>query len=113
MDFTKMFTGMVMITIFSGSASAWWFGIGVDTNGPYKVFKYSKNVTCDVLQEKVEHEGALVVWESAQPAIYNLRVSHGGYCPSSDQAKADYVTAKDGLCMLYECVQSESGSSNN
>jgi hypothetical protein len=109
MKISKFITLVAAVTMMSASASAFWFGNGSNNNGPYKVFKYSTSVTCDALQEMVQDEGALVVWESANPAIYNVRVAHGGYCPSGDVAKLDYVEAKDGKCMLSECVAHQGG----
>lgn len=100
----KVLSMIAIATVLSSGASAFWLGEGVDTNGPYKVYKYSYNTSCADLKEMINEEGAVVIYESANPPLYKKYVKSDMWCDSQETTHADSVMALDGKCWLKECV---------
>lgn len=104
---TKILSNLVALlatTFIASSAFA---------NGPYEVFRFSTDVSCSELNDIIDQHGAVVVWESANPAIYQLRVAHGGFCESGDRAVPDYVETASGSCLVYACMPHGGGEPNS
>ncbi len=112
MKLMKTASILALSALFSTSALAFWWGDngGTDPNGPYKVVKYSTDYSCDALQEMVYEEGAVVIYESANPPLYKKYVSSDMYCDSQETTWMDYIAAHDGKCALKECVAHSGGN---
>lgn len=109
MKLFKAASFIIVTAIISSTASAFWWGESTDTNGPYKVVKYSTDHSCADLKAIVAEEGAAVIYESANPPLYKKYVNSGNYCDGHEMMYPDWIMAKDGKCLLSECVPHSGG----